>query len=456
MNGRGRITAMVGLVLALVTVHPQAGATTGLSDEREIGARFAREASRRLSFVREPRVTTYVRALGRRLAGRLDNDQFAYHFYLLQDPSLNAFAVPGGYVYVNTGLVLAAESRAELASVLAHEVIHVDAHHVVRQQEKTQLLSYATLLGLFLSAVHPALGASAVSAGTAVQLKYQREFEQEADHIGLDLMQRAGFDPEGSPAFLRKLLRARGLAPAGLPPYFLSHPLTEDRVGQLEKRVAEMQHPTPEPGTGLELAAVQAVLRTLTEGRTSALARYQPMVDANPTGAEAGYLLGLVNLYGEQPERALPLLAAAVPTVPWARADHGRAMARSGDVSGARGELEAHLRAFPKDVAAELDLARLLVDAGEHAAAVPRLKRVLARDAELDDAEYALAECLGKAGDAYGQWWHLGRAYELRGAIERAVSAYEHARDLASDESPEHAQAARALTELRGTFGDLW
>ncbi len=458
MSGRTRTTAMVGLLLALFVVPPGASAEIGLSQEREIGARFAREAGRRLPLVREPRVTTYLRQLGARLTTRLDNAQFVYRFYLLRDASLNAFAVPGGYIYVNTGLVVDADSTAEVASVLAHEVVHVDAHHVVRQQEKTQLLSYAMLAGLFLSAVHPALGATAASAGAAAQLKYQRQFEQEADHIGLDLMRRAGFDPEGSPAFLRKLLRAYGSAPSGLPPYFMSHPLTEDRVAQLEQRVADMQHPAADPGAELELAAVQAILRTITGGRNSALEHYQKQVEADADGAEAtgGYLLGLVNLYGERPDLALPLLAAAVPAVPRARADYGRALARSGDASAARAEIEGHLRVFPQDVAAELDLARLLADAGEHAAAVPRLKRVLAQDADLDDAEYTLAECLGKVGDPYGQWWHLGRAYELRGDIPRAVNAYEHARDLASDDSPEHAQAVRALAALRGTFGDLW
>jgi len=456
MSGHRRTTAIVGLLLVLVPALPGARAEIGLSEEREIGARFAREAGRRLPLVREPRVTTYLRQLGARLAARLDNEQFAFHFYLLRDSSLNAFAVPGGYIYVNTGLVVDAGSPAEVASVLAHEVVHVDAHHVVRQQEKTQLLSYATLAGLFLSAVHPALGATAASAGVAAQLKYQRQFEQEADHIGLDLMQRAGFDPEGSPAFLRKLLRAHGSAPNGLPPYFMSHPLTEDRVAQLEQRVAGMQHPDPDPDAAVELAAVQAILRTLTGGRTPALEHYQKLVETDEAGAYADYLLGLVNLYGERPDLALPLLAATVPTVPRARADHARALARSGDASAARTELEAHLRVFPKDVAAELDLARLLADDGEHAAAVPRLKRVLAHDADLDDAEYALAECLGEAGDAYGQWWHLGRAYELRGDIPRAVNAYEHARGLAPDESAEHAQAVRALAALRGTFGDLW
>jgi tetratricopeptide (TPR) repeat protein len=96
------------------------------------------------------------------------------------------------------------------------------------------------------------------------------------------------------------------------------------------------------------------------------------------------------------------------------------------------------------------------VEADEHAGAVPRLRHALALDPELDDAEYALAECLGKTGDAYGQWWHLGRAYELRGDIERATNAYERARDRASEGSDDYTQAVQALRMLRETFGGSW
>jgi len=448
-----RAAVALGLAAVLAAV-PRAGAM-GLSDEREVGARFALEARRRVPLLREPAVGGYLRRLGTRLVARLDNDQFTYRFFLVRDPATNAFAVPGGYVYVHAGLLLGVAGEAELAGVLAHEIVHVDAHHMVRQHEKTALLSYGTLLGLFLSAVHPALGAGAVAAGAAAQLKYQREFEQEADHVGLDLMARAGFDPEGMPAFLRKVLSEQRLGPTDMPPYFLSHPLTEERVGQLEQRVAGMTRGGARAGAALDLAAAQATVRALTEGRATVLARYEPLAAARPDDPVAGYLLGLVYLYGDQPERALPLLAAARAAVPRARADHGRALVRLGRPEAARDEFERHLRAEPDDAAAVLVLAQILVAAGDTAAAMPLLRHALAIDPELDGAEYALAECYGKAGDTRAQWWHLARAYELRGDMERAASAYERARDLAAEDTPERAAAERALEMLRATFGRL-
>ena len=452
--------SMVAVAVAaamLVAVGPVPAAAIGPAEEREIGARFALEARRSLPLIREPALTAYLRSVGDRIVARLDSRQFAYRFFLVRDQSLNAFAVPGGYVYVHAGLLARVKREAELAGVLAHEIVHVHAHHVVRQQRETALINYATLAGLFLSAIHPALGAGAVAAGAAAQLKYQRQFEQEADHVGLELMRTAGFDPAGMPEFLTGVLKVQQLNPTETPPYFLSHPLTEDRVAELEQRVHGMARPAPRAGGEEELAAAQATLRTLVESRDVVLATYQERLARAPENAEAQHTLGLVYLYGGQPERAEPLLRrAADGGVPGARGDHGRALVRLGRAEQALGEFEVHLHAAPEDAPIVLELARLRLAAGERAVAAALLERALVLEPELDDAEYALAECRGKGGDERGQWWHLGRAFELRGEFERAIGAYEKARDLSAKDSPEREEAKKAiemLTRSLGVFG---
>ena len=435
------------VVLALAAAAP--ALAIGLSEERELGARFALEARRRLPLLREPALTGYLQRVGQRIVTHLDGQLFAYRFFLVRESSLNAFAVPGGYVYVHTGLLTRVTSEAELAGVLAHEIVHVHAHHVLRQQEQTALVNYATLLGLFLSAVHPALGAGAASAGAAVQLKYLRQFEQEADHVGLELMRAAGFDPSGMPSFLRLVLREQQLNPTGVPPYFLSHPLTEDRVGELERRARDMARPAPRPGGEAELAAAQVTVRALIEPRDSVLPAYQERLARSPDSALGQHLLGLVYLYTGQPERAEPLLErAASGESPRARGDHGRALARLGKVAEARAEFEAHLRESSDDPAITLELARTLLAAGDLKAAAAHLESALTGDPELDDAEYTLAECRGKSGDARAQWWHLGRAFALRGDFERALTAYEKARELSPKDTPEREEADTTIAEI--------
>jgi predicted Zn-dependent protease len=440
----GLAAALLGLLAAAGPAH-----AIGLNEERELGARFAIEARRELTLVREPALTAYVRRVAQRIVGRLDSQQFTYRFFVVRDPSLNAFAVPGGYVYVNSGLLGRVADEAELAGVLAHEIVHVHAHHLVRQQEETALVNYATLAGLLLSAVHPALGAGAASAGAAVQLKYLRQFEQEADHVGLGLMRDAGFDPAGMPSFLRLVLREQQLNPARVPPYFLSHPLTEDRIAELEHRVRDMGRPARRSDAAVELAAAQTTLRTITESRESVLPVYQERLARSPDDPGAQHLLGLVYLHGGQPDKAEPLLARAVAAgVPRARGDHGRALARLGNATAARAELEAHLRAYPDDPPIMTELGRIMVEAGELKPAAALVAAALVAEPELDDAEYLLAECQGKSGDARGQWWHLGRAFELRGDLERALNAYEKARDASPKDTPEREEVERAIALL--------
>jgi predicted Zn-dependent protease len=445
----GRVTVLV-LVGALAAA-PTTASAIGFGEERDLGARFALEARVQLPLLRAPAVSGYLREVGNRLTARLESQPFSYRFYVVRDPNLNAFAVPGGYVYVHSGLVLGVASEAELAGVLAHELVHVAAHHVVRQQEKTTLINYATLLGVFLSIVHPALGAGALAAGTAAQLKYQREFEQEADSVGIGLMAPAGFDPAGMPKFLRRVLREQRLNPANVPAYFLSHPLTEDRVAALEQRLATLPRPAPRPDGNLRLAAAQATIRALTEPADKVLPAFQAAVAAAPNDAAAAHRLGLVDLYVDpsRPAEAEPLLArAGAARMPGAAGDLGRALVRLGRADEARRNFEAELKSDPENAAMSLELGKLALASGESRRARALFERALDVDPELDDAEYGLAECLGKSGDTRGQWLHLGRAFELRGDLERARSGYEKALELAPEEGPEHAELRAAVQAI--------
>src|SRR5581483_6208583 len=180
--GRGIRRAVALVVLALIAL-PGQPAGAGM-DEREIGRRFLLEARGELPLIEDPAVKEYVERVGRRLVKTLGSQSFDYSFYVVQDPSLNAFAVPGGYVFVFSGLLARVKNDDELAGVLGHEIGHAAAHHIVRQQAEGQVASAASLLGLLLSAVNPVLGAGAIAAAQTAQLKYSREFEQEADYLG--------------------------------------------------------------------------------------------------------------------------------------------------------------------------------------------------------------------------------------------------------------------------------
>src|SRR5262249_15994610 len=189
---------------------------------------------------------------GRRLVTVLGPQQFEYRFFVVQSPELNAFAVPGGYVFVFSGLLARAKNDDELAGVLAHEIGHVSGHHLVRQQNEGQVWNYAALLGVLLSAVHPVLGAGAVAAAQTAQLKYSREFEQEADYLGLRYATQAGYDPHALGSFFKTLLAEQRVNPAGVPAYMLTHPMTEERVAHVETTInaEHLRTPKGRPAAG--------------------------------------------------------------------------------------------------------------------------------------------------------------------------------------------------------------
>ncbi len=450
---RARTTRVVAVLAAAALATAPAAHAIGLAEERELGARFALEARVQLPLVRSPALTEYLREIGGRLIARLDDQRFPYRFYVVRDANLNAFAVPGGYVYAHSGLLLGVASEAELAGVLAHELVHVASRHVVRQQEKTALINYGTLLGLFLSVLHPALGASAVAAGTAAQLKYQREFEQEADAVGIGLMAPAGFDPAGMPIFLRRVLQQQRLNPANVPAYFLSHPLTEDRVAALEHRLPSLSRPAARPGGAHRLAAAQATVRALVDPVDEVVRTYRAAVVAAPDDAAAAHRLGLVYLYVDpaRPTEAEPVLArAAAARLPGAAGDLGRVLVRLGRGDEAQKSFEAELRADPTNAAMSLELGKLALASGDVKRATALFRRALELDPELDDAEYGLAECLAKSGDARGQWRHIGRAFELRGDLSRARAGYERALELVPEDQPEWKELRAAVKAIDG------
>src|SRR5207245_2161611 len=161
MRRRGStLAAALGLAMALAG---QVGAA-GAGGESELGRRFFLAARSELPLVEDPAVTEYVGQIGARLVKTLGAQEFDYRFYVVQSPVLNAFAVPGGYVFIFSGLLARVANDDELAGVLGHEMGHVSGHHIVRQQEKGQVWSAAALLGLLLSAVNPVAGAAGIAA----------------------------------------------------------------------------------------------------------------------------------------------------------------------------------------------------------------------------------------------------------------------------------------------------
>lgn len=265
-----------------------------LMDEARVGAQAARQVEAQLGLIRDPLVVSYVRSIGARLAGVSPRQDVEYRFFVVDQPEPNAFALPGGYIYVTRGLVALANSEPELANVMAHEVAHVAALHAAQREITAAGVAALTALAQ-IAALAAASGDAAVAlgqlsrvAGAGVVAAYSRDQEREADEVGQELAARGGWDPAAMASFLRSLERETEIVHGERAPSFLdSHPATPDRVSAARGRARALPR-VP----GLQIAAGRRAFLSKIEGLTLGQDPAQGIFrDADFLHAELGFTL---------------------------------------------------------------------------------------------------------------------------------------------------------------------
>ena len=216
----------------------------GISQQQEVqmGQEYAQQINAQLPIVQDPELNRYINVLGdsiSRLTSRRDLD---WHFFIVDAKEVNAFAVPGGFVYVNRGLIERADQMDELAGVLGHEIGHVLRRHTVKQMEKAQGANIGVTLACILTSIcnSQVAGAAINIAGGAVFARFSRQDEAEADNEGFNNVVRAGISPVGMVTMFQKLLDERKTRPAGVEAWFLTHPLEEDRITAIQTRIHQL------------------------------------------------------------------------------------------------------------------------------------------------------------------------------------------------------------------------
>ncbi len=210
-----------------------------LEEEKQLGDKFAVEVEKQRQLVTDPAVQAYVTQLGNRLLTGVRSRDFSYTFKVVKDNTVNAFAVPGGHIYLHTGLIKEAQSESELAAVLAHEISHAVARHGT--QQLTQQYGASLVLQLLLGQdpnMLAQLTASLFSQGAF--MAYSRGMESQADYLGVETMYRAGYDPRGMLSFLKKLDSLHKSNPGSIGQFFSSHPLTASRIQQVQLDIAKL------------------------------------------------------------------------------------------------------------------------------------------------------------------------------------------------------------------------
>lgn len=217
-----------------------------LETEIRIGKELAQQVEQNAKLVRDPVVNEYVNRIGQNLV-RNSDARVPFTIKVLDDDSINAFALPGGFLYVNSGLILAGDEEAELAGVMAHEIAHVAARHGTRQMTRGQLANFATIPLIFVGGgLGYALQSAAGLALPLTFLTFSRSFEAEADYLGVQYMYKTGYDPQAFLAFFEKVQAQEKEKPGRLAKAFATHPQTPDRITKTQEEIRRILPARPE------------------------------------------------------------------------------------------------------------------------------------------------------------------------------------------------------------------
>lgn len=434
--------------------------------ERRIGESVMQEIRRDPAWLDDPEVSGYLNRLGNRLSSQSEGSRQEFEFFALRDSTLNAFAMPGGYIGVHSGLILAAASESELASVLAHEISHVTQHHLARLMNKsgqgqiTSLLALAVAILAARSSPDLAVGAAMAGQGAAIQnqLNYSRDFEREADRIGLGLMERSGFDVRGMSSFFDRLQKFGRLYESNAPGYLRTHPLTTERLADIGNRI--QGRPYKQVPDSLEFQLVRAKLRAEIGTSRDAVTEFESRLkDRSFAGSEAAMRYGLAQsrLRDGNPaaaEKELAELRRLKVASPMIENLAAHLRLKQGDAAGAASILRtAHVR-YPQERAISYALVESLLEARLAPDALKVTEEELLSypsDAKMHGLQARTYSLLGKR---LQQHRAQAEAYALTGQLAAAVAQLETAQKAGDGNFYEQSQVDSRLRELKQRMAD--
>jgi predicted Zn-dependent protease len=234
---------MIRSLVPLALLSFLASCSVSQDQEVALGRQNAEEINAQLPIVTDPAISGYIKNLGDSIAKTTSRADLDWHFYVVNTKQVNAFALPGGYVYVNRGLIESARKLDELTGTLGHEIGHVIQRHTVKQMQTAEKANVGVAVVCTLTSIcHSGLAQAAVQVGgTALFAKHSRLDELQADSEGVVNVTRAGFDPQGIPDLFQVLLKERQYQPTAVEGWFASHPLEETRIDRAKELIAQMK-----------------------------------------------------------------------------------------------------------------------------------------------------------------------------------------------------------------------
>ncbi len=443
-------SAPTALDLNLPNLGSSADAELTPIEEYKLGTQLMAQVRNDPTYMPDPEITEYLNRLGYQLVSKARTNTYSFFFFPIRDGTLNAFALPGGYIAVHTGTIISATNESELAGVMGHEIGHVAQRHIARMIE-SQKGNLALTLGSILLAILAARAggnsggqaAAAIAMGSQAaliqsQLNYSQDAEREADRIGLQTLTAAGFDPHGLEGFFQRLQSSNRFYRSAAPAYLSTHPMTVERMADMENRTRQL--PTRMHKDSDDFLLVQARAKVLQETTINGWRQAKAEFERDLKNAQASKgVARCVAQYGisvaaaELKDRKTAYQAAQASNacgIKSAILERNLLRARFDAATDAKEKqavveaAEAAQSRYPLSAMMAVNYADLLYATGQHQALISYLRNGSALSDSDPDYHALLARSYEALRQKSLQYMHTGEMYALLGATEGAVYQY--------------------------------
>jgi predicted Zn-dependent protease len=452
----------IGFFFLLSQLSPRVASGLTVSDEEKMAKSFLKVIYSYYEIIDDPVIADYVSKIGNRIVAGLEKPLFNYHFYVIKTDPYNAFAIPAGYIFINSGLLMAMDDEDELAGILAHEIAHVNARHISQKIERSKKIGWARMAGMVAGALMGIAGAGdaaqAVTLGSAgaaqtAELAYSRENEMQADELGLNYLANAGYSGEGLLRILKKMRSKQWFDSKQVPTYLMTHPAVDDRIAYLDTQIASMPPPTrPDADkASAEFNRVLTQLITQYGNEDLVLRQTEGAVKDNPSDTLARYRYGLILARIGRRQEAIDQLRMVLEKRafdPYVLRDMGRIYFLGGQFQQALKMLNTAHNMIPDDAECRLFLAQTQMELELYDEASSILLRLVQDNPDYTEAYYFLGQSLGKQGNLADAHYYLAVYHIRKRDYQTAIIQLQNALKYTQD-AEKRAKIEDKLKELK-------
>ncbi|MCE5281095.1 MAG: M48 family metalloprotease [Deltaproteobacteria bacterium] len=436
--------------------HANAWASVTLEDEVKVGREFYEKLEKSHALVEDDTANAYISSLGKRILSHSGHPLFEFKFSIIQSSAVNAFATPGGYVYVNQGLISLVDEESQLAGVMAHEIAHVNCRHIADIVDKSQKLTIPTLAAILAGAflggdAGAAVASFSVATVTSMSLKYSREHEEEADRVGMGYLVASGYNGQAMMDFL-KIMKRYEFYSNSVPSYFLTHPGTDERIRYIDALLHTTYTKKGADDIVGNLKRIQTTL--MLDGKTDPaqnLKHFEKLLVDDPKDVDALYGLAVTQDKLGQSRESLDTYQKALRIAPNdvdILRNCGITLFNMGQYGDAAAYLGRAMKLNDRHPDAYLYLGKSLESLGNLPDAIRYYKELVQKKPESPEVYYNLAMAYGKSRQSGDSHYYFGLYFKKKGKTDSALFHFKEAQKYLSGDTARLKEIEKEIDSL--------